>query len=100
MDCAASTDASRPAGFQQRKQIIARAQDIINEARDPHEKPFDHCVSVAEMGWEGAVEHIPPDGAISYADPAAKAGAEEALLRRFAWMLVSTGVLRQVVTDH
>lgn len=34
------------------------------------------------MGWEGAVEHIPPDGAISYADPAAKAGAEEALLRK------------------
>lgn len=100
------TDTSGPDGFAQRKKIIALAQEIINDVKDPHEKPFDYCVSMAEMGalrilmdW-GALEHIPSDGSISYQDLAAKVGAEEPLLRRFAWMLVSTGILKQIGEDR
>lgn len=74
------------------------------------------------MDWR-ALEHIPQDGSISYADLAAKVDAEEPLLRkccislnaiargpcayanfsltgRFASMIVSTGVLRQIGEDH
>ncbi|OJD29220.1 o-methyltransferase [Diplodia corticola] len=100
------SDSSGPDGFAQRKRIIALAREIIDDVQDPREKPFDdYCVWMAEMGalrllmdWR-ALEHIPSDGCISYADLAAKVNAEEPLLRRFAWVLVSTGVLRQIGDD-
>ncbi|KAB2571908.1 O-methyltransferase hmp5 [Lasiodiplodia theobromae] len=100
------TDSSGPEGFAQRKKIVALAKGIIDDVQGPLEKPFDYCVSMAEMGalrvlmdWR-ALEHIPQDGSISYADLAAKVDAEEPLLRRFASMLVSTGVLRQIGEDR
>lgn len=47
IDC--YTDTSGPDGFAQRKKIIALAQEIINDVKDPHEKPFDYCVSVSQF---------------------------------------------------
>lgn len=41
------TDTKGPDAFAQRKKIIALAQDIINDVKEPRESPFDYCVSVS-----------------------------------------------------
>ncbi|KAK7542626.1 O-methyltransferase [Phyllosticta citribraziliensis] len=89
-----------------RNTLIRLAKQIINHVKEPRETAFEYAVSMAEMGalrvlmdWR-ALDCIPDDRGISYAELAEKVDAEEPLLRRMAWMLVATGMLQQVGADH
>ncbi|KAK7545449.1 O-methyltransferase-domain-containing protein [Phyllosticta citricarpa] len=89
-----------------RNNLIRLAKQIINHVKEPRETAFEYAVSMAEMGalrvlmdWR-ALDCIPDDCGISYAELAERVDAEEPLLRRMAWMLVATGMLQQVGADH
>lgn len=92
----------------QREEILKLTKDIRAEVENPVERIDDYVEILMEMGairllmdW-GAFERIPPPGSdgISYSDLAALVGADENLLRRMAWMLVSRGFLTQVSEDR
>ncbi|KAK1657787.1 O-methyltransferase [Colletotrichum godetiae] len=86
--------------------IIQRAQTIIDKLEDtPRERAMNDCIKVGEMtakqlfnAW-GVFQKIPVEGSISYKDLASSVGCELQLLVRLAWMLNSTGILRQVGED-
>ncbi|KAK1478877.1 O-methyltransferase [Colletotrichum tamarilloi] len=81
------------------------AQRILAAARGPTPDWMDRMISVMELtglklllDWN-ALAMIPLEGAITYAELAKKLSADEPLLRRLAWVLVSSGMLRQVDDD-
>ncbi|KAJ0323083.1 hypothetical protein COL5a_008531 [Colletotrichum fioriniae] len=86
--------------------IIQRAQAIIDKLEDtPRERAMNDCIKVGEMtakqlfnAW-GVFQKIPIEGSISYQDLASSVGCEPQLLVRLAWMLNSTGILKQVGED-
>ncbi|KAK1622379.1 O-methyltransferase [Colletotrichum phormii] len=86
--------------------IIQRAQAIIDRLEDtPRERAMNDCIKVGEMtakqlfnAW-GVFQKIPVDGSISYKELASSVGCELQLLVRLAWMLNSTGILKQVSED-
>ncbi|KAK1474756.1 O-methyltransferase [Colletotrichum cuscutae] len=81
------------------------AQRILAAARGPTPGWMDWMINVMELtglklllDWN-ALAMIPLEGAITYAELAKKLSADEPLLRRLAWVLVSSGMLRQVDDD-
>ncbi|KXH48472.1 O-methyltransferase [Colletotrichum simmondsii] len=86
--------------------IIQRAQAIIDKLEDtPRERAMNDCIKVGEMtakqlfnAW-GVFQKIPIEGSISYKELASSVGCELQLLVRLAWMLNSTGILKQVGED-
>ncbi|KAK1526876.1 O-methyltransferase [Colletotrichum paranaense] len=91
--------------------IIQRAQAIIDKLEDtPRERAMNDCIKVGEMtakqlfnAW-GVFQKIPVQGSISYKELANIVGYEGLIvdfpvLVRLAWMLNSTGILKQVGED-
>ncbi|KAK1497742.1 O-methyltransferase [Colletotrichum abscissum] len=86
--------------------IIQRAQAIIDKLEDtPRERAMNDCIKVGEMtakqlfnAW-GVFQKIPVQGSIPYQELASSVGCELQLLVRLAWMLNSTGILKQVGED-
>ncbi|KAK1525701.1 O-methyltransferase [Colletotrichum costaricense] len=81
------------------------ARRILAAARGPTPDWMDRMINVMELtglklllDWN-ALAMIPSEGSITYAELAKKLSAEEPLLRRLAWVLVSSGMLRQVDDD-
>ncbi|KZL64603.1 o-methyltransferase [Colletotrichum incanum] len=98
-----------PAGVSEnsRAAIMTTAQAIINLVRcDTHLEPMDDCVKIGEMVAKqmfaafGAFQQIPPEGSVTYAELATSVRCDVHLLTRFAWMLLSTGILRQDGRDR
>ncbi|EKG17904.1 O-methyltransferase family 2 [Macrophomina phaseolina MS6] len=94
-------------GPAQRQKILGLTKQINDAVREPREVSQEYREVMAEMGalrllvdWK-TFDHIPclPES-ISYCDLAARVHAEEPLLRRLVWMLVSRGMLRQVGEDR
>ncbi|KAK7414433.1 hypothetical protein QQX98_006711 [Neonectria punicea] len=85
--------------------LATTANDILKTVRKPQERLMESMIVMAELAalrlfikWK-VFEIIPVEGSISYGELAAKLDAEEPLITRLSWMLVSTGVLHQVGTD-
>ncbi|KAH6688484.1 O-methyltransferase [Plectosphaerella plurivora] len=100
-DAAANTDQETAV----RDSIVNAAQAIIDAARPPQPQWMNQSAACAEfvalrlfIEW-GAFEAIPLEGNISYEALAEKIDADMQLVRRFAWIMVSTGLLIQVGTD-
>ncbi|OHF03869.1 O-methyltransferase [Colletotrichum orchidophilum] len=81
------------------------AQKILVATRGPTPDWMDWMISVLELiglkiflDWK-ALEMIPLEGSIEYADLAGKVAADEPLVRRLAWVLVSGGILHQIDED-
>ncbi|KAF7506348.1 hypothetical protein GJ744_011814 [Endocarpon pusillum] len=89
-----------------RSKMSNNAKQIIDAIKDPGETPFEYSIQMAEMGALRMMmelkifDKIPQQGSISYGDLAASIGAEESLLTRFLWMLVSRGLLKQIGEDQ
>ncbi|KAF6796385.1 o-methyltransferase [Colletotrichum sojae] len=65
---------------------------------DPMKRTFhviDMLVIRVLMSWK-AFDAIPLEGAVSYADLASKVDAEESILKRLVWVMVSRRILTQV----
>ncbi|KAK1725187.1 O-methyltransferase [Colletotrichum acutatum] len=81
------------------------ATKILTATRGPIPDWMDRMINVMELtglkvllDWN-ALDMIPSEGSITYADLAQRLSADEPLLRRLAWVLVSSGMLRQVGKD-
>ncbi|KAF2669467.1 O-methyltransferase [Microthyrium microscopicum] len=90
-----------------RMKVITTAQKIVHATKKPEEQWYDQSVWMADLTatrifkkWE-AFAAIPAvgEGSISYEDLAKKLDADTSLVRRIAWVLVSTGTLKQIGTD-
>ncbi|KAK7723388.1 hypothetical protein SLS57_004582 [Botryosphaeria dothidea] len=95
------------AGNLQRKEILRLTRQINDEVQDSRDRNEEYQEQMGEIGalrllvdWR-AFDHIPrhPE-TISYSELASRVDAEEPLLRRMAWMLVSRGVLKQGGEDR
>ncbi|KAM0270457.1 hypothetical protein ACHAQH_009398 [Verticillium albo-atrum] len=89
-----------------RNKIVAAAQAIIEAARPPQPQWMNQSAACAEfvalrlfIDW-GAFEAIPIEGSITYQELADKVDAEVQLVIRFAWIMVSTGLLEQIGEDR
>lgn len=91
-----------------REEILKLAKEIKAEFENPTERINEYMEISMEIGairlfmdW-AAFEKMPPPGSdgISYSKLAAAVGADENLVRRMAWMLVSRGFLEQVGEDR
>ncbi|KAG7110313.1 hypothetical protein HYQ44_020316 [Verticillium longisporum] len=89
-----------------RNKIVAAAQAIIEAARPPQPQWMNQSAACAEfvalrlfIDW-GAFEAIPIEGSITYQELADKVDAEVQLVLRFAWIMVSTGLLEQIGEDR
>lgn len=81
------------------------AQKILTATRGPIPDWMDRMINVMELtglklllDWN-ALDMIPLEDSITYAELAKRLCADEPLLRRLAWVLVSSGMLRQVDED-
>ncbi|KXH60270.1 O-methyltransferase [Colletotrichum salicis] len=81
------------------------AQKILTATRGPTPDWMDWMIKVMELtglklflDWN-ALEMIPSEGSIKYSELADKLSADEPLVRRLAWVLVSGGLLRQIDVD-
>ncbi|WYZ46764.1 hypothetical protein EsH8_IX_000989 [Colletotrichum jinshuiense] len=81
------------------------AQQILTTSKEPTPDWMDRMISVMELAalklfleWK-AFEAIPQQGTILYTELAEKVEADEPLIRRLAWVLISGGILRQIDED-
>ncbi|KAB2572131.1 O-methyltransferase afvC [Lasiodiplodia theobromae] len=88
-----------------RRLVTQLAKNIITEAEEPGERPFEYVAQMAElatlrilMEWR-ALEHIPSAGSITYAELATKISADASLIRRLCWPLVASELLAQPAAD-
>ncbi|KAK2024514.1 O-methyltransferase [Colletotrichum zoysiae] len=89
-----------------KSQIVDTAQSIADMLDDgSRERALDDCAKIGEMAakqlfnsW-GVFQQIPVQGSILYTDLARRVGCDLQLLVRLAWMLNSTGILKQIGDD-
>ncbi|KPM39218.1 hypothetical protein AK830_g7341 [Neonectria ditissima] len=86
--------------------LTTTANDILNTVKQPQERLMESMIVMAQLAalrlfikWK-VFEMIPSSGSISYEKIATELNAEQTLITRLSWMLVSTGVLGQVGTDQ
>ncbi|KAF7556981.1 hypothetical protein G7Z17_g1040 [Cylindrodendrum hubeiense] len=91
---------------EQHAKLTGTAKDILKTVKQPQERLMESMIVIAELAalrmfikWK-VFEIIPGHGTISYKDLALKLGAETSLITRLAWMLVGTGLLKQVGIDQ
>ncbi|KAK3393405.1 S-adenosyl-L-methionine-dependent methyltransferase [Podospora didyma] len=92
----------------ERTKLTKAAKDVIGALELPHDTMMSWVPALTQITavrlfnkWK-VFESIPlePGATISYKDLAAKVGADVLLITRLAWVLVGTGILKQVGADQ